>query len=141
MDALENTLKAKDVNPTAMRLLVLEFLQEQSFAISLSDLEKGMAPADRITLYRTLKTFEENGLVHSIEDGTGTTKYALCKEHCHPGEHHDVHVHFFCRKCQETYCLPKTQIPEVILPVHFQSDEINIVAKGICDHCAQKTLQ
>nr|WP_199076268.1 transcriptional repressor [Pedobacter sp. ASV19] len=133
---LENTLKAKQINPTAMRLLVLNFLETQSHAISLTDLEKGLAPADRVTLYRTLKTFEENGLVHSIDDGTGITKYALCKEHCHPGEHDDVHVHFFCKKCGETFCLPKTQIPEVILPVNFHSDEINIVAKGVCDQCS-----
>lgn len=133
---LENTLKAKEINPTAMRLLVLDFLQLQSYALSLTDLEKGLAPADRVTLYRTLKTFEESGLVHAIDDGTGTTKYALCKEQCEPGEHHDVHVHFVCKKCGATFCLPKTQIPEVILPVNFHSEEINIVAKGICDQCS-----
>ncbi|WP_449438917.1 hypothetical protein [Pedobacter steynii] len=38
---IENKLKVKDVNPTAMRLLVLDFLTKQNAAISLNDLERG----------------------------------------------------------------------------------------------------
>ncbi len=37
---LENILIAKQINPTAMRLLVLEYLLKQKTAIGLSDLEK-----------------------------------------------------------------------------------------------------
>ncbi|WP_214225679.1 transcriptional repressor [Pedobacter sp. B4-66] len=132
---IENKLKGKDINPTAMRLLVLEFLTKQSAAISLNDLEKGMAPSDRITLYRTLKTFEEKGLVHSIEDGTGATKYALCEEDCDGENHHDLHVHFYCNTCKETFCLPNTQIPDISLPVNFLRQEMNLIIKGICDQC------
>ncbi|NRF41049.1 Fur family transcriptional regulator [Pedobacter foliorum] len=132
---IENKLKGKDINPTAMRLLVLEFLTKQSAAISLNDLEKGMAPSDRITLYRTLKTFEEKGLVHSIEDGTGATKYALCEEDCDGENHHDLHVHFYCNTCKETFCLPNTEIPDISLPVNFLRQEMNLIIKGICDQC------
>jgi len=132
---IENKLKVKDVNPTAMRLLVLEFLTKQNAAISLNDLERGMAPSDRITLYRTLKTFEEKGLVHSIEDGTGATKYALCEEDCNGENHHDLHVHFYCNTCKETFCLPNTQIPDISLPINFFRQEMNLIIKGICDQC------
>lgn len=132
---IEHRLKNKDINPTAMRLLVLEFLIKQVAAISLNDLEKGMGPSDRITLYRTLKTFEEKGLVHSIEDGTGATKYALCKDNCDGDHHHDLHVHFYCNTCKETFCLPNTKIPEISLPKRFQSEEMNLIIKGICDQC------
>lgn len=132
---IENKLKGKDINPTAMRLLVLEFLTKQNAAISLNDLEKGMAPSDRITLYRTLKTFEEKGLVHSIEDGTGATKYALCEEDCDGENHHDLHVHFYCNTCKETFCLPNTQIPDISLPLNFLRQEMNLIIKGICDQC------
>jgi Fur family ferric uptake transcriptional regulator len=133
---IENTLKSKQVNPTAMRLLVLDFLTKQTAAISLNDLEKGMAPSDRITLYRTLKTFEEKGLVHSIEDGTGATKYALCEQDCDGENHHDLHVHFYCNTCKETFCLPNTRIPEMSLPKGFKQQEMNLIVKGVCQHCA-----
>ena len=132
---IENKLKVKDVNPTAMRLLVLEFLTRQNAAISLNDLERGMAPSDRITLYRTLKTFEEKGLVHSIEDGTGATKYALCEEDCDGENHHDLHVHFYCNTCKETFCLPNTKIPDISLPINFFRQEMNLIIKGVCDQC------
>ncbi|MEP0710878.1 transcriptional repressor [Algoriphagus sp.] len=79
---IENKLEEKEIRPTAMRLLVLKTLQKQIAAVSLQDLEAAFEKADRITLYRTLKTFEEKGLIHSIEDGTGITKYALCEEGC-----------------------------------------------------------
>jgi Fur family ferric uptake transcriptional regulator len=132
----EQKLIEKNINPTAMRLLVLDFLLNQNAAISLSDIEKGLAPADRITIYRTLKTFEEKGLVHAIDDGTGSPKYALCLDECNPNEHHDMHVHFFCITCKETFCLPDSKIPGITLPEKFSSQEMNLLVKGICSSCS-----
>ena len=133
--ATEKKLAGKKINPTAMRILVLDFLLKQHSAICLTDIEKCMAPADRITIYRTLKTFEQKGLVHSIDDGTGSPKYALCPESCDPGEHHDLHVHFYCLHCRETFCLPDSKIPDIPLPDKFSPLEMNLVVKGFCGHC------
>ena len=133
---LEQLLASKNINPTAMRLLVLDFLLKQPATISLTDLEKGMHPADRITIYRTLKTFQEKGLVHSIDDGTGSSKYALCNNQCDDSQHHDLHVHFYCNSCKETFCLEKSAIPQVFLPPHFQADEMSLLVKGTCNRCS-----
>jgi Fur family transcriptional regulator, ferric uptake regulator len=132
---LDKTLHQKGIRPTAMRLLVLDYLLKQSAAVSLSDLETFFHRADRITLYRSLKTFEEKGLVHSIDDGSGAVKYALCPDSCNPQEHDDLHVHFFCNQCQVTLCLPSTHIPEIALPSGFKTEEVNLVVKGICSTC------
>lgn len=134
-EAIESILSDKSIAPTAMRILVLEYLQRQSSASSLQDLETHFSHADRTTLYRTLKTFEEKGLIHSISDGTDATKYALCAEACRAGHHYDLHLHFYCYQCGQTYCLPKHQVPEVNLPPSFQLKELNLVAKGICEKC------
>jgi Fur family ferric uptake transcriptional regulator len=133
----EQKLTNKNINPTAMRLLVLNFLLNQTSAISLSDIEKRMSPADRITIYRTLKTFEEKGLVHVIDDGSGIPKYALCAYECAANDHHDMHVHFFCVSCKETFCLPNSKIPDITLPNRFSSLEMNLVVKGVCDRCTK----
>jgi len=133
---LEQLLESKSINPTAMRLLVLDFLLRQSATVSLTDLEKGMHPADRITLYRTLKTFQEKGLVHSIDDGSGSSKYALCQSECDGEHHHDLHVHFYCHSCKETFCLEKSVIPKVNLPSRFKAEEMSLLVKGICDTCS-----
>jgi Fur family ferric uptake transcriptional regulator len=131
---INNQLKERNIKPTAMRELVLKVLTEQSVAITLADLEQQFDKADKTTLYRTLKTFEENKLIHSIDDGTGSVKYALCKEtcQCHP---EDLHVHFLCTKCQHTYCLNDIAIPTISLPVNFKLETINMVVKGICANC------
>ena len=130
----ESKLENRNIKPTAMRELVLSVLSEQTAAISLADLEQTFEKADKVTLYRTLKTFEENKLIHSIDDGTGSVKYALCKEtcQCHP---EDLHVHFLCTKCKKTYCLTDIPVPSVNLPTHFTLETINMVVKGICVNC------
>ena len=134
---LEKKLKDKQVRPTTMRLLVLETLQKQLAAVSLQDLEIAFEKADRITLFRTLKTFEEKGLVHRIEDGSGSTKYALCADACSEEHHHDLHVHFYCTNCKETFCLPKSKVPDVPLPERFQAEEASLLVKGLCSRCAE----
>lgn len=133
---IEKRLKAKQVQPTAMRMLILDYFLKQSSTITLMDLERGLAPSDRITIYRTLRTFEEKGIIHSIEDGTGAAKYALCKEDCSIEGHHDLHIHFYCHDCKETTCLPRTLIPEVKLPDGFLSEELNLLLKGKCPKCS-----
>lgn len=133
---LENILIAKQVNPTAMRLLVLEFLLKQKTAISLSDLETEFERSDRTTLYRTLKTFEEKGIIHNINDGFEPVKYAICEADCKGGIHHDMHLHFYCTICKELFCLPNAQIPEIVLPDKFQLQEFSLVARGVCNSCS-----
>lgn len=135
MKELENKLEQKEVRPTAMRLLVLETLQKRTAAMSLQDLEDAFEKADRITLYRTLKTFQEKGLIHSIEDGTGATKYALCQEGCQCAPE-DKHVHFYCNSCQDTFCLPDFRIPQVPLPENFSAEETRLLVKGTCASCS-----
>lgn len=127
----------KQINPTAMRLLILDFLERQSSAVSLTDMELALEPLDRVTLFRTIKTFEERGLAHRIEDGTGTTKFAICAEDCNSRQHHDLHVHFYCNNCKETFCLPKTHIPEVELPDNYLAIERELIVKGVCARCSK----
>jgi Fur family ferric uptake transcriptional regulator len=130
----DNLLNNRNIKPTAMRELVLKVLTEQTTAISLAELEHKFQKADKVTLYRTLKTFEENKLIHSIDDGTGSVKYALCTESCQCSPQ-DLHVHFYCAKCQRTYCLNEIPVPSIKLPVHFSLESITMVVKGICSNC------
>lgn len=133
-EKLDDRLEKRNVKPTAMRELVLKVFSEQKSAISLADLEKSFENADRATLYRTLKTFEENKLIHSIDDGSGSIKYALCKETCQCNPD-DLHIHFLCNVCHQTFCLDDIPIPAITLPANFELETINMVVKGICSNC------
>jgi Fur family ferric uptake transcriptional regulator len=131
---LTSKLKNNAIQPTAMRLLVLKYLMQQTSAVSLKNIEDTLDTADKSTIFRTLKTFEKNKLIHSIVDGSGITKFALQLEE-NMIEAKDSHYHFHCKKCQETFCLSTTNIPTIDLPKNFIMQEANIIVKGICANC------
>ena len=135
MKKTEDFLIQKQVKPTAMRLLVYKFLKKQLVATSLTDIELAFDKAERTTLYRTLKTFEKNGLVHKIDDGSGIAKFALCEEQCNCELETDLHLHFHCANCNETQCLTEQKIPHINLPPGFKATDANLVVKGICNKC------
>jgi len=134
MEDIDNKLKNKQIRPTAMRELVLKVLLEKGSAISLSKLENEFTNADKSTLYRTLKTFEDKKLIHSIDDGSGSLKYAVCQDSCECSPN-DLHVHFYCTKCENTFCLTDIPVPSVNLPVGFSLNSVNMVVKGLCINC------
>ncbi|WP_146939872.1 Fur family transcriptional regulator [Chryseobacterium hagamense] len=129
----ESRLLDKNTKPTSMRILVYDFLSSQEAALSLSEVESHFENADRTTIYRTLKTFEEKGIVHSIQENN-TTKYKLCHDHCSESTHKDRHLHFYCKICKQTTCKEEISFPET-LNTDFRIDEIRLFAKGICEHC------
>jgi Fur family ferric uptake transcriptional regulator len=115
-----------------MRILVYDFLSSQHSAVSLSEIENQFSVVDRITIYRTLKTFEDKGIVHSIQENK-TTKYKLCSDECNEQTHSDLHLHFYCKICKETTCLNNFLLPD--FSNTFRIDEIRFFAKGICENC------
>lgn len=131
---LEKRLRSRAIHPTAMRLLVLEKLQKAEHAFTLNELEADFEHADKTTLYRTLKTFEKNKLVHSIDDGSGSVKYALCEENCDclPEQ---AHVHFHCNYCGFTFCMKDYNLPSIKLPENFKISETSLIIKGLCKNC------
>lgn len=133
---IENMLISRQVQPTAMRVLVLDFLLKQKAAVSLSDIEGSFAQSDRVTIYRTLKTFEQKGLIHSIPDGA-VTKYAICQSDCNGQAHRDTHLHFYCTHCKETVCLPAVKIPGIAVPENYRVSELSLIARGTCANCSE----
>jgi Fur family ferric uptake transcriptional regulator len=131
---LEERLQNRNIKPTAMRLLVLKELIQSSAALSLKTLECRFEKADRATLYRTLKTFEQKKLIHSIEDGSGAIKYAICQDGCECAPQ-DQHIHFHCIKCDETYCLTQSKIPQTQIPARFRVSSASMVYQGLCANC------
>lgn len=129
----ENKLADKNTKPTSMRILVYDFLATQKVALSLSEIEEHLYYTDRITIYRTLKTFEEKGIVHSIQENTAT-KYRLCSDECDERTHKDRHLHFYCKLCKQTTCREDIVLQENIKG-DFRIDEVRLFAKGICENC------
>jgi Fur family ferric uptake transcriptional regulator len=127
-------LLAKNIKPTPIRLKVLETLLSQTHAMRLYDIENILDGVERTSIFRAIKNFEKNNLVHEIDDGSGATKFALCEDRCECNLE-DLHVHFFCKICEQTFCLQQLQIPSMELPADFVVESANFVIKGICPNC------
>lgn len=130
-------LQGHKLRITDCRKEVLKIFLKMQAALSHADLEEKLnADFDRVTIYRTLKTFLESDLIHKVLDDSGATKYALCS-HSHAGGHsHDhEHVHFKCEKCGKTICIDEVQLPKIVLPAGYINKEVSLLVQGICDKC------
>ena len=127
-------LEEHGVKPTANRIVVVKALASSIQPQSLAELESRIETIDKSNVFRALTLFREHHLVHAIE-GTGDgTRYELCHSH-HDGHDDDLHPHFYCEECQQTYCLDGVEMPEVQLPTGFKQHSSNYMIKGTCPHC------
>lgn len=133
---IKEILKRNQLSVTASREKILHLFLEGSGALAHGDIEKKAGEKfDRVTVYRTLQTFVEKGIIHAIPTSDNSVRYALCKDNCAEGHHHDHHVHFVCTSCNNTYCLDDIVTPEINLPKGYSSSHIEVVAQGVCDKC------
>lgn len=129
-------LRDYELRTTTSRSAILNLFIKNSYALSYSDIEKEIASTfDRVTVYRTLKTFLDKGVIHKVLDDEGSLKYALCSEPCSTHEHHHEHVHFKCQKCGQTNCLDDVTIPGLRLPKGYVAKEMNLLIQGTCQKC------
>jgi Fur family transcriptional regulator, ferric uptake regulator len=137
MNKISNRLlKSFRLRSTPTRQEILHLFLKKDYALSHSDIENEIAEEiDRVTVYRTLKTFTDRGLIHRVPDDGGTLKYALCTEACTTTEHRHEHVHFKCTQCGQTNCLD-IDIPLVQLPEGYKLKEVNLLVQGTCQNCS-----
>lgn len=129
-------LKDFDLRTTTSRSDILKLFIKNPYALSYSDIEKEVAEVyDRVTVYRTLKTFLDKGVIHKVLDDEGALKYALCNELCTNHEHHHEHIHFKCDNCGQTLCLDEVNIPAILLPAGYSLREVNLLIQGKCNKC------
>ena len=109
---------------------------EAGRAVSQLDLETLLDTVDKSTISRTITLFLSHHLIHSIDDGSGSWKYAVCDDSCNCVLK-DLHSHFYCEKCHRTFCLEKIHIPVIDLPKGFTLHSVNYVVKGVCAGCSR----
>jgi Fur family ferric uptake transcriptional regulator len=129
-------LKKNHLSNTDSRRAILEIFLQSPSALAHQDIEKQTGERfDRVTVYRTIQTFIDKGIVHTIPTADNLVRYALCREECSEGHHHDDHIHFVCEHCGKTTCLDETDVPEIRLPKGYKAVQVNVVVNGICREC------
>ena len=141
---IEQFLSDAGVRATANRILVVRAMTRSYKPVSLIELEDQLLSIDKSVIFRTLKLLESKHLLHVIEDGSGCVRYEICHSHHHSddeeddGHDDDLHPHFFCEVCRQTFCLHEIRLPHIDAPEGFEVRTVNCVVKGVCKNCRGK---
>ena len=135
---IDDILKSNHLSITDSRKKILGLFLNSEGALAHADIEKNAGEKfDRVTVYRTLQVFVDKGIIHTIPTPDNSIKYALCKDECSEGHHHDHHIHFQCKECGNTYCLDEVITPDIKLPKGYMPEQIEVVISGVCKNCRQ----
>lgn len=134
---IENILKQHELRITPIRIEVLDFFKMADSAQSHANLEqKFNNKFDRVTIYRTLNSFIEKGILHKVLDDSGSAKYAVCNDdNCETHQHADNHVHFKCTNCLKIECIHHAHIPNIDVPAGYKVNAANLLLEGVCPNC------
>lgn len=132
-----NLLRQNNLSITDSRKKILQLFLAQEGALAHGDIEKKASEKfDRVTIYRTLQTFVDKGIIHTIPTADNSIRYALCKDDCKDGHHHDHHIHFVCNQCENTFCLDDVVTPEIKMPKGYNAKHVEVVVEGLCKNCS-----
>jgi len=132
-DTANNLLTQAGLRRTNERVHVLSVLVDSSQVATVDELhEKLHGAVNKVTLYRMLERFADDGVVERVMLGDGVRRYEY---------QHDHHHHITCTKCGKRN---RVVVPERVLRTSAQkqaTDFESVVAhtlefQGVCKQCA-----
>ncbi len=136
---LSQKLRQHDINPSYQRIVILEYILECSdngIHPTSEEVFDGLQEKNKIiskaTVYNTLKTFEEQGLIKLINLDGKINRYEYNSYE---------HGHFLCTECGKIYDveLPKESLDTNLNGFTVVKSDVNFT--GICSECNQKKLK
>jgi Fur family ferric uptake transcriptional regulator/Fur family zinc uptake transcriptional regulator len=133
-------IKQSGLKRTAAREAILESLGIAGRPLTHLEILKRCkktASLDRVTVYRTLETLLEAGLLHRIQGTDGTLRFCRHKADS-SGKCAGNHIHFLCVKCSSMSCLPEQPLPWIKAPRGALIYSKQLVVQGHCAACVAK---
>ena len=128
---LTELLKSRKLKATPKRVELLSAIDDYDSAIPYSKLQTALQKFDRVTLYRTLNTLLEKGIIHKASVEGTETYYAMCSTHtCSSHAHHHEHIHFKCTNCKTVSCVQVAQPLNIKIP-NFVIKNLEVNATGL----------
>lgn len=126
-------LKQYAQRTTNNRVALLELLMKSRKAFAFLEIEKQLSILmDRVTIYRTLHTFESVGLVIKVVDHNGTCRYMFNhKDHSSS----NIHPHLRCRECGKVVCLPALPREYLENLKDYKIEDMHLLMEGVCREC------
>lgn len=131
---LTDQLKSKGIRPSYQRIKVLEYMNRNGGHPTVEEIYSALAPVipslSKVTIYNTLHTFVEAGLVRVVEIDDAQMRYDITLED---------HGHFFCVACGTIYNFPVRIEPVSLEELdQFEITQKNVYFKGLCPKCVQQ---
>jgi Fur family ferric uptake transcriptional regulator len=108
LQAALHSLKSKGLKLTSARKLILSYLTKAHGPFTIEEIHAGIRSknCDLVTVYRTLDTLEELGLVRKYDIGDRVARFEfLCAEH--------PHHHLICKGCKKVEVIDTDLLGEV----------------------------
>jgi len=128
-------LKVSKLYCTSGRIDILMVLMKAGRPLSQNQISKrsDRNHVDKVTIYRTLESLLDAGLVHKAFMDKRAWHFELAhnctKSQCHP--------HFTCTRCGETTCLTEISLPMAKSPHKgFVISRQQVRLEGLCPVCA-----
>jgi Fur family ferric uptake transcriptional regulator len=133
--ALRARLQPDGGRMTRQRRAILRILDDYPGHIAADEVCRRLQAEDpqinRSTVYRTLQTLEELGLVHHAHDETGARAYHRAAE--------AAHVHLVCRRCGGEQAIPPNAVEDLSVQIRdrfgFEPDPTHFPIYGVCRGC------
>ncbi|MHC4167101.1 MAG: Fur family transcriptional regulator [Planctomycetota bacterium] len=128
-------LKTAKLYCTESRLAILEVLAKAGKPLTQDQIARRSRPKnfDKVTIYRTLESLLQVGLVHKVF----VDKRAWHFELAHNCTESQCHPHFTCTSCGDTHCLTEISLPMAKSPPKgFVISRQQVRLEGLCPKCA-----
>lgn len=134
MKSIIEVLKEHDIAPSIQRVKILEYLRDfkthPTADMIYQSLVKEIPTLSRTTVYNTLKTFTEKGILVALSLFENEIRYEY---------NTDPHIHFKCNKCGKIYDLEKSfELCKLNEINGHKILEHYVNLKGICKNCLQE---
>ena len=143
LSKIEERLKSHSLRVTQSRLAVATILIQKNSLLTPEEIHKSIQDSkdlncDQASVYRTLSTFEEIGLVEKTLFQGEPVRYKIKDSQDKCDDHH--HVHYFkCKSCQIIIplkgCIVDKQVRE-LEEEGYQGLSHHLEITGLCPKCA-----
>ncbi len=124
----------KNLSRTPCRVEILKTLLGAGSALSEAEIRNQLSyNFDRTTIYRTLRSFLDQDVIHSISLEGGDVRYAITRSKERHAE--QFHAHFYCDECSSVYCLSRPEFVPPVLPEGFAASSYDLLVNGRCKKC------
>ncbi len=135
VEFLNDQLKTKGIRPSFQRMKVLEYLYQKGGHPTVDEIYRALLvdipSLSKVTIYNTLHTFVEAGLVRVVDIDEVENHYDITLS---------SHGHFQCEACGTIY---NFQVNVDRIPIdgldQFKINQRNVYFKGLCPNCLQQS--